>query len=243
MTEPLLVVDSLHAGYGELTILHGIDLTVAAGERTLLFGPNGSGKSTLLKALTGLVDIRAGGVQLQGHALAGLPAERVVARGIGMVPQVDNIFRNLTVEENLEVGGILDRRRVRERMDGVYDLFPLLADRRRAMAGNLSGGERQLVAVGRALMVEPRLLLLDEPSAGLAPRLVTEIFDHVRRVNEERGIAILLVEQNVRQAFPFAHRALLLERGLVRVAGPSKEVARAPEVRDAYLGGPAGTTS
>jgi ABC-type branched-subunit amino acid transport system ATPase component len=236
MPEPLLEVEGLHAGYGELTILHGVDLTVQPGERALLFGPNGSGKSTLLKALVGLVDVTGGTVLFAGERVAGTATERIVARGLAMVPQIDNVFRNLTVQENLELGGILERSRTRERIRDVLALFPLLADRRREMAGNLSGGERQLVAIGRALMIEPRLLLLDEPTAGLTPRLVSGIFEHVRRVNEERGVAILLVEQNVRQALPLAERAHLLEGGTVRVSGTSAEVARAPQVRDAYLG-------
>lgn len=234
---PVLTATGIEAGYGPLTILHGVDLTVAAGSRTVVFGPNGSGKSTLLKALVGLVEVTAGRVELGGEPITGLPTEECVSRGVAFVPQVDNVFRDLTVRENLEIGGLLRRDVMDERMAAVHDLFPVLAQRHRAWAGDLSGGERQLVAIGRALMVEPRVLLLDEPSAGLAPRLVDELFEHVRRVNDQHGIAIVLVEQNVRQAFPLAQQAVLLEAGEVRLAGPAADVQQDPAIARAYLGG------
>lgn len=236
MSEPLLRVESLVAGYDDLQVLHGVDLTVAAEERVLLFGPNGSGKSTLLKAVCGLARVFSGSVSFDGDELADLPAERVVARGISYVPQVDNVFPSLTVAENLEIGGVLNRGATRDRIAEVYDLFPVLAERRSQSAGTLSGGERQLVALGRALMLRPQLLLLDEPSAGLAPRLVDETFRHVLRINEEWGTAILLVEQNVRQALPVVSRAYLMETGAVRLEGSAERIGRSHEVSAAYLG-------
>lgn len=235
--DPILDVIGLHAGYEELTILHSVALEVQPGSRTVVFGPNGSGKSTLLKALMGLADISAGTVKLDGRDITSAATEARVSSGLAMVPQIDNIFGNLTVSENLQIGGILDRDGSDERMQEMFELFPVLADRRNAWSGNLSGGERQQVAIGRALMIRPQVLLLDEPSAGLAPRLVSEIFDHVRRVNEQQGVAIVLVEQNVREAFRLAQQAILLEGGQVRVQGLADEVAQAPEVADAYLGG------
>lgn len=239
MSEPetLLEVRDLRAGYGDLLILNGIGLTVRRGERVLVFGPNGSGKSTALKAITGIVAPQSGAVCLNGTDVVGKPAHRIVRAGMSYVPQTRNVFADLTVEENLEVGAATVRRQFASRRDDVYALFPRLAERRRQLAGSLSGGERQLAALGRALMLEPSILLLDEPSAGLSPAMVEETFDHIRRINVERGITILLVEQNVLEAMEIAQHGYLLEAGEVRFSGDVDELRTSDSIRSAYLGG------
>lgn len=236
---PLLEVTDLTAGYGDLRILQEVNLSVGHGERVLVFGPNGSGKSTLLKALTGIVHPHEGSVRLSGQEIAGREAHLVIRAGISYVPQNDNVFPDLTVEENLEVGAALARRQFSKRRDGVLELFPRLGERRRQLAGSLSGGERQLVAMGRALMLEPSLLLLDEPSAGLSPAMAAQTFDHVLTVNRERGIAVLLVEQNVRQGMDVTERGYLLEAGRVSLTAPVPELRSSRAVSAAYLGGAA----
>lgn len=236
MADPLLTVTGLEAGYGDLTILHGIDVSVHRGERVLVFGPNGSGKSTLLKAVSGLVQPSAGSVLLDGAELAGRPTHRIVRSGVSYVPQTENVFADLTVEENLEVGGAMARQHFERRRDEVYDLFGRLADRRGQLAGSLSGGERQLVAMARALMLEPSVLLLDEPSAGLSPAMVDQTFDHVRTVNEDGGVSILLVEQNVLKGMEVAHRGYLLETGRVTLEADVDALRRSDVVGQAYLG-------
>lgn len=236
MPDSLLSVEAVEAGYGDLTILHGINLAVEQGERVLVFGPNGSGKSTLLKAISGLVPPTAGAVRLAGTELAGRPTHEIVRTGLSYVPQTENVFADLTVEENLEVGAATARRHFERRRDEVFDLFGRLAERRRQQAGSLSGGERQLVAMARALMLEPTVLLLDEPSAGLSPAMVDQTFEHVRVVNEEGGVAILLVEQNVLKGLEVAQRGYLLETGRVTMSGTADELQRADVVRQAYLG-------
>lgn len=242
-TGPLLQVQGVEAGYDDLTILHGIDLTVAAGERTMVFGPNGSGKSTLLKTISGLLRPTSGSVRLAGVELAGQPAHQIVRSGLSYVPQTENVFYDLTVAENLEIGGATRSREVKARREDLYDLFGRLAERRNQLAGTLSGGERQLVAMGRALMLDPKVLLLDEPSAGLSPAMVDQTFEHVRVINEERGIAILLVEQNVIKGMEIAQRGYLLEMGQVKFAASSAELVQSEVVRHAYLGGQTGPGS
>jgi len=242
MPDALLEVEAVEAGYGDLTILHGIDLVVSPGERVLVFGPNGSGKSTLLETISGLLPPRAGHVRLASTDVAGLPAHHIVRSGMSYVPQTENVFSDLTVAENLEIGGATRRRETKARREGIYDLFSRLADRRNQLAGSLSGGERQLVAMGRALMLEPKVLLLDEPSAGLSPAMVDQTFEHIRVINEERGIAILLVEQNVIKGMEITQRGYLLETGKVTLSATSQELAQSDVVRHAYLGvGPAGS--
>jgi neutral amino acid transport system ATP-binding protein len=237
MSEPLLEVSGLEAGYGSLMILKGIDLHVGPGERVLIFGPNGSGKSTLLKAISGLLKPAGGEVRFAGTDVTGRQAHEIVRSGLSYVPQVGNVFADLTVGENLEVGGATSRKEWKSRRENLYDLFPRLSDRRNQLAGSLSGGERQLVAMGRALMLDPQVLLLDEPSAGLSPAMVDQVFDHVRVINEERGIAILLVEQNVIKGVAATHRGYLLEAGSVSVSAASEDLVRSDAVRSAYLGG------
>lgn len=237
MPEPLLKVADLEAGYGDLMIVRKVDLTVTAGERVLVFGPNGSGKSTLLKALAGLVPPAGGSVRLEGQEVARLPAHKIVRRGLSYVPQTENVFPDLSIAENLEIGGATNRRDTARRMREVMELFPMLGARRKQYAGTLSGGERQVVAMARALMLEPRLLLLDEPSAGLSPAMVHEVFEHITRVNDEQGIAILLVEQNVLKGMEVVNRGYLLETGEVRLKATAEELRASPDIERIYLGG------
>ena len=233
---PLLEVRDLVAGYGDSDILRGLSLRVEPGELVAVIGPNGAGKSTLLKALAGLVRPRAGRIALHGADITGAGTHRIVASGLCYVPQEANVFASLSVWENLTIGAWMAPARLRERAGVVVDVFPILAERRRARAGTLSGGERQMLAMAMALMVEPRLLLLDEPSAGLAPALQRLVFDRVREINA-RGIGILLVEQNARESLALCHRAYVLAMGQVRAEGPGGELRDDPEIRRLYLGG------
>lgn len=247
MPEAELHVADLHAGYGDLGVIFGVDVRVGAGERVLLFGPNGSGKSTLVKAICGLAHTTRGKVEWRHTDITGWPPQHVVARGVSFVPQTDNVFPSLSIEENLQIGGVLARSLTRQRVKEVFDLFPVLADRRGQRAGSLSGGERQLVAIGRALMLAPDLLMLDEPTAGLAPRTAEETLRHIVTVNRERGTAILLVEQNVAQAATVTDRFYLMETGEIRASDLIDELFASAELAQAYLGRPpdgeAGPTS
>jgi ABC-type branched-subunit amino acid transport system ATPase component len=230
-----LSVRGLEAGYGPIRVLEAFDLDVAAGKITAVIGPNGAGKTTLLKALSGLIP-RRGSVSLDGVPLPAEPAA-VVARGVGHVPEGRDLFAQMTVAENLELGGWRVSRAERAaRVDSVMALFPRLRERRRQLAGSLSGGEQQMLAIGRALMNRPRLLMLDEPSLGLAPRLVDDVLATVRRLRED-GVTVLLVEQHVAKALALAEHAYVLERGRVIASGPAHALLDAPEVRAAYLGG------
>jgi ABC-type branched-subunit amino acid transport system ATPase component len=233
---PLLEVRDLVAGYRDHDILRGVSLQVADAELVAVVGPNGAGKSTLLKALAGVLRPRSGRIALRGADLTGAGAQRVVASGLCYVPQEANVFASLTVWENLTIGGWTAPRALDERARAVVDLFPVLARRRRARAGTLSGGERQMLAMAMALMVAPRLLLLDEPSAGLAPALQRLVFDRIREINA-RGLGILLVEQNARESLALCHRAYVLTMGRVRAEGPGAVLRDDPEIRRLYLGG------
>jgi branched-chain amino acid transport system ATP-binding protein len=231
----------LVAGYEPgLAIVRGATLAVRPGEILTVLGPNGSGKSTLVKAIVGLVPVATGAVRLFGRDITGLPAHRLVREGLAFVPQTENVFARLTVRENLELGAaILPGRRRRARIEAQYALFPDL-DRLRALAaGRLSGGQRQMLAVARALVVEPRVLILDEPSAGLAPRLVAALFDTLRTVRAS-GVTVVLVEQNARAAVALADRATVLVEGRDRVTGPAASFLDDAEVARLYLGGPGG---
>lgn len=235
----LLEVRDLHTFYGSIEALKGISLDVREGEIVALLGSNGAGKTTTLRTLTGLERARSGSVQFVGREIAKLPAHQIVSLGFGHVPEGRRIFSNLSIEENLILGGYLLRRepaKVRQRVNEVYETFPRLQERRGQLAGTLSGGEQQQLAIGRALMTDPRLLALDEPSMGLAPILVRTIFGIIRRIRE-RGTSILLVEQNAREALRIADRAYVLETGQVALEGPAAELAKDPRVRSAYLGG------
>ena len=235
--EGLLVADRLIAGYlPGIDILTGCSLTLADGELVGIIGPNGAGKSTLIKALFGLVDIRSGEVTLRGEPITNAAAHDLVSRGVGYVPQVANVFPSLTVAENLEMGLYLRPSRWRERFAFVTELFPLLADRRGQRAGSLSGGERQMVAMGRALMMEPSVLFLDEPSAGLSPANQDEVFDRVRDINRQAGISIVMVEQNARRCLEICDRGYVLDQGTNAHTGTGPELLGDPKVIELYLG-------
>jgi neutral amino acid transport system ATP-binding protein len=232
----LLEVAGLRAGYGELEILHGVSLVVPAGGFVAVIGPNGAGKSTLLKAVYGLADTHAGTVRFEGRDVTALRAHELTRLGLNYVPQLANVFPNMSVVENLEIGAVPRRDGVRERIEEVLETFPVLAARRRQRAGTLSGGERQMLALARALMPEPRLLLLDEPSAALAPTVVDALFTRLEAINEA-GVAILMVEQNARRSLALADHAYVLETGVNRFEGPGRELLHDPKVAVLYLGG------
>jgi branched-chain amino acid transport system ATP-binding protein len=235
-TGPTLALDAVVAGYEpDLPIVRSASLHVEAAEIVALLGPNGAGKSTLVKAVAGLVPVSAGTVQFEGRDITGRPAHRLIGEGLAFVPQTENIFTKLTVAENLALAGHRLGRRLRERLDAVFALFPDLARQRGLGAGRLSGGQRQMLACARALIVEPRLLMLDEPSAGLAPVMVTQLFAKLREVRAA-GIAILLVEQNVKAALALADRGYLLVDGRPRLSGPAAAMASAPALAGLYLG-------
>jgi ABC-type branched-subunit amino acid transport system ATPase component len=232
----LLAVQNLHCGYGSDEIIHGIDLAVGEGEVVAILGPNGCGKSTLVKAILGYVRITAGTASYRGADILGRTAEAIMRLGVGYVPQLDNVFKPMSVRENLEMGGYRMAHRVLEReIERVFETFPMLAERQSQLAGTLSGGERQLLAMARALMVGPRLLVLDEPSAGLSPLKVSEVFGQIGRI-VALGTAVLLIEQNVAAALAISDRAYVLAAGKVIFCGPPGEVMQADRIRDAYLG-------
>ncbi|MBM3942585.1 MAG: ABC transporter ATP-binding protein [SAR202 cluster bacterium] len=233
---PLLEVDRLVAGYGDSLILQGVSLLVWPQEIVAIIGPNGAGKSTLLKAVFGLLKTRQGQARFQGRDISGLPPERLVGLGMSYVPQSSNVFPSMTVEENLVMGGYASKSNPAARIKGMYDMFPVLEANRRRKAGRLSGGQRQLLALARALMLEPVLLLLDEPSTGLAPEAVSTVFDQVRRI-QEGGVSVVMVEQNARQALLLAQRGYILSGGQNRLDGPAADLLHKPEVVRLYLGG------
>ena len=238
----LLEVHDLYVAYGKIEVLHGLDIEVKEGEIVALLGSNGAGKTTSLRTISGLVRARRGRVLFAGADITRLGAHQIVARGIGHVPEGRRIFGPLSVEENLRLGGYLMRRdpaEIAARLRASYEEFPRLAERRQQLAGTLSGGEQQMLAIARALMLKPRLVVLDEPSMGLAPKLVRAIFAIIGRIRAQ-GTSVLLVEQNVRQALRIAHRAYVLESGRVVLAGTAAQIADNPQVRAAYLGGGAG---
>jgi branched-chain amino acid transport system ATP-binding protein len=231
-----LVATDVVAGYvPEVNILNGCNLTLFEGEFVGIIGPNGAGKSTFLKALFGLIPVRSGSVTLRGEDITGKRAHSLVARGIGYVPQNENVFPRLTVRENLEMGLYQAPRKFDERFEFVCDLFPLLGDRRGQRAGSLSGGERQMVAMGRALMMEPSVLLLDEPSAGLSPAYQDEVFIRCRQINET-GVSIIMVEQNARRCLQICHRGFVLDQGRNLYTGSGDELLEDPKVIELYLG-------
>jgi branched-chain amino acid transport system ATP-binding protein len=235
-SEYLLQATDLVAGYvPEVDILNGMNLTVAPTEMVGIIGPNGAGKSTFLKAVLGLVPVRSGHVYLQGEDITGHKAHQLVARGVGFVPQTNNVFPSLTVLENLEMGTFLRPQQFAAQRDYVYALFPRLAERARQRTGSLSGGERQMVAMGRALMLRPRLLLLDEPSAGLSPALQDQVFLKCREINDT-GVAVLMVEQNARRCLQVCHRGYVLDQGQNAYTGLGQVLLDDPKVVDLYLG-------
>lgn len=234
----MLVLDQVHTYYDRIHALKGVSLTVQKGEIVTLIGSNGAGKSTTLRTISGLLNPRLGSITLDGQPIDHLPAHEITRLGISQSPEGRKIFARLTVEENLELGAFArsDKPGIREDMNRVMDLFPRLRERLHQRGGTLSGGEQQMLAIGRALMSRPRLLLLDEPSMGLAPLLVEQIFNIIENINEQ-GTTILLVEQNAHVALSIAHRAYVMETGVIVLEGPAAEVLASPQVREAYLGG------
>ena len=233
---PLLKVEKVTGGYGDMEVLRDVSLEAEEGEIVSIIGPNGAGKSTLMKTIFGLLKPWKGSIRFRGEEIGGLPPERIVRLGLCYVPQVENVFPSLTVEENLEMGAFILNGDLTERKERVYELFPLLRERRRQRVGKMSGGERQMVAMGRALMLDPQLLLLDEPSAGLAPKLVDMIFERILDINKQ-GVAIIMVEQNAKKSLEIADRGYVLANGQNRFEGTGRELLNDPEVGRLYLGG------
>lgn len=236
MAEPFLTGEVMVGGYGATNILNGCTISVNRAEVAVIVGPNGAGKSTAMKAMFGMLRLRGGHVRLDGTDITALTPQDRVAAGMAFVPQTQNIFTSMTVEENLEMGAFLRRDDIRPTLDMVYHLFPILRDKRRQPAGELSGGQRQQVAVGRALMTQPKVLMLDEPTAGVSPIVMDELFDRILEV-ARTGISILMVEQNARQALNIAHRGYVLVQGANRFTGTGAELMADPDVRRTFLGG------
>ena len=235
---PLLAAEAITAGYGKIDILHDVGLQVNVGEIVSIIGPNGAGKSTAFKAIVGLVTPRRGKVVFNGEDITGLRPDRVLRRGLAYVPQGRIVFPQMTVLENLEMGAYIERdgARIAAALERVYELFPILAQRRGQKAGTMSGGEQQMVAIGRALMTTPRLIMLDEPSLGLSPKFVTLIFEKLTEM-KHAGYTLMLVEQNAARALAIADRAYVLELGKNRFEGPGAQLLADPEVKRLYLGG------
>jgi branched-chain amino acid transport system ATP-binding protein len=234
--EPVLSTENVVSGYTDAEICTGASVDLGDGELVVVIGPNGAGKSTLLKTIFGLIDTWEGTIRLGGRDITGLSPRDRVLEGMAYVPQTENVFPRLTVTENLEMGAYINPGRFEERRDHVEEIFPALEDKRRAKAMALSGGQRQMLAFGRALMTDPDVLLLDEPSAGLQPSLVDQVLDHVERVRDA-GTSIMLVEQNARQALQIADWAYVLDEGSERYEGPGPSVLEDPEIGRLYLGG------
>ncbi len=234
---PFLIGKGMTGGYGMgADILHDCTIAVDKGEIAVIVGPNGAGKSTAMKAVFGMLNLKQGSVHLDGNSIGHLSPQARVAKGMAFVPQTSNIFTSMTVEENLEMGAFLRRDDIRRTMAQVYDLFPILKDKRRQLAGELSGGQRQQVAVGRALMTEPQVLMLDEPTAGVSPIVMDELFDRIIEV-ARTGISILMVEQNARQALEIADHGYVLVQGANAYTDTGKALLADPEVRRSFLGG------
>lgn len=237
---PILETEGLVAGYFDVNILHDVTLRVPRGGIVSVIGPNGAGKSTLLKAVYGLLTPRGGRVLFRPngaeHDITGLKPHKITALGANYIPQLDNVFQTMSVQENLEMGGFLRRDGIEEQLEKVYTWFPRLRERRRQRAGTMSGGERQMLALGRALMVDPQLLFLDEPSAGLAPVVVDQIFEKLVEINES-GISMVMVEQNARRSLAMSTYGYVLDMGRNRFEGPGPDLLHDPKVVDLYLGG------
>jgi branched-chain amino acid transport system ATP-binding protein len=233
----MLSLAAVSAGYGSFRALFDVSLEISSGEAVGVIGPNGAGKTTLMRVISGLVPLSGGVMTFEGRVIGGLSAHRVVEQGIAHVPENRRLFPRLTVEDNLRIGAFIPqaRRRYADRLDQIYHLFPRLKERRAQPAGTLSGGEQQMCAIGRALMSRPKLLLMDEPSAGLAPLVVAQVFDLVRRIRAE-GLTVLIVEQNVQQVLEVVDRAYLLEVGAIKLAGTSADLKSNELIRKAYVG-------
>ena len=237
MSEPFLIGDTITGGYGNgPDILHECTISVNPGEIAVIVGPNGAGKSTGMKALFGMLNVRSGHVKLDGEDITKQTPQARVVKGMGFVPQTQNIFTSMTVEENLEMGAFIRTDDISGTMEQVYELFPILRDKRNQPAGELSGGQRQQVAVGRALMTQPKVLMLDEPTAGVSPIVMDELFDRIIEVSRT-GLPILMVEQNARQALEIADKGYVMVQGRNAYTGTGKELLADPEVRKSFLGG------
>ena len=234
----MLIINDIDVYYGNIQALKGVSIEVNEGEIVTLIGANGAGKSTLLKTISGLQKPKRGSIEYLGSSIDGKPAQSIVKAGISHVPEGRRVFSNMTVEENLELGAYLrnDKNGIKKDMAHVFELFPRLLERRKQLSGTLSGGEQQMLAMGRALMAKPKLIIMDEPSMGLAPLMVKNIFNIIEMVNKE-GVTVLLVEQNANMALSVAHRAYVLETGKIVLAGSAKELQESDEVKAAYLGG------
>ncbi len=234
----MLELRKVNAAYGNIQVLHNIDLTINSGEIITLIGANGAGKSTTLMAISGIVPLRSGKILFENEAIHKLPPEKLVAKGICQVPEGRHIFPELTVMENLDMGAFLrnDINGIKEDLDYVFSLFPILADRRSQDGGTLSGGEQQMLAMSRALMARPKLLLLDEPSMGLAPLVIKQIFEIVRKINKEHNTTIFLVEQNANQALHIADRGYVIENGKITISDSAENLLQNQDIQKAYLG-------
>ena len=232
----LIEINSLEAGYGGAPILNGVDIAIDQSDIGVIVGPNGAGKSTILKAIFGLVRASSGSITFHGQNITNAEADRLVPMGLGFVPQEFNVFTSMTVEENLQMGAYIRRDDFGPTLRSIYDMFPVLAEKRRQRAGELSGGQRQMVAMGLALMSEPKLLLLDEPSAGLSPLHTIHVFEHVKTINAN-GVAILMVEQNARHALAFASKGFVIANGRNRYTGTGQQLLDDPDVAKSFLGG------
>jgi len=232
----LLSIKEVYAGYGEIEIIHGISLEVNEGEIVSIVGPNGSGKSTLLKSIFSLVDIMGGEINYLNSNLIQINTDQMIKKGLSFVPQTDNIFPTLTVEENLELGAYVSKKKLKDRFDLIYNLFPPLVEKRKKKAGTLSGGQRQMVAFGRALVIEPKLLLLDEPTAGLAPMYIDLILEKVAEINKT-GVSILMVEQNAKKALAMSDRGYVLAAGEKKYEDSGRGLLENEEVAQLFLGG------
>ncbi|TPW26614.1 ABC transporter ATP-binding protein [Pararhizobium mangrovi] len=232
----LLSIDGLTAGYGQMTILRDVDMALDEGEIGVIVGPNGAGKSTMLKAIFGMLTVTGGSITFDGTDITGIRSEKLAGHRIAYVPQENNVFASLTVEENLEMGAYTRRDDVSHVLDHVYEIFPDMKDKRRQPAGELSGGQRQMVAFGRALMIEPKLILLDEPTAGLSPMFMSVIFDRVIAINRT-GVTVAMVEQNAKQALAIAHKGFVLAGGQNSYTDTGQNLLDNPEVARSFLGG------
>jgi branched-chain amino acid transport system ATP-binding protein len=235
---PYLELKSVDAAYGRIQILHGVSLEVKEGEIVAVIGPNGAGKSTTFKVIMGFIRYLAGEILFDGQDIVGLRPDQILSRGLGYVPQGRIVFNQMTVRENLEMGAYIerDKGKVRQSMEYVFSLFPRLEERQKQLAGTMSGGEQQMLAMGRALMTRPKMIMLDEPSLGLSPRFVTEVFDKITALAKE-GLTIMLVEQNAARALDISDRAYVLELGRNRYEGSGQDLLHNPEVKQMYLGG------
>lgn len=237
----ILSIKSLSGGYGGVDILHNVSLSVETGEIVVMIGPNGAGKSTAMKSIFGLIKISGGQVLFNNIDLTGKAPEKIVATGISYVPQTQNIFVTLSVKENLEMGAFILKSDISDRLTRVYDMFPALKEKQKQSAGTLSGGQRQMVAIGKAMMLDPELLLLDEPTAGLSPALQNDVLETVTEINKS-GVSVLMVEQNARQALNVADRGYIFVDGKIRSEGPADQLLSQPDIATLFLGGAPGSS-